>query len=172
MRRVHPRDAKISFERLRAFARWRDAVSCGSLAQAGYPRTARLRDLAQNVAVRSPRTLEDMEAVIGAFQPVHRPPVCQTPDHPLHQIAPAKCVAGAVEAKDRHFDSREVRVAKLFGLACRMQGVGEEQQAVAGKSVRREHRSRPSAHRPSAENEGPRRDLAARVRRHGGDAFL
>src|SRR3982074_1312137 len=53
-----------------------------------------------------------------------------------------------------------------------MERVGEEKQAVAGKSVRSEHRSRPSAHRASAKNEGLRPELAAGVRRHGGDAFL
>src|SRR6266700_3440984 len=53
-----------------------------------------------------------------------------------------------------------------------MERVGEEQQAVAGKSVRREHRSRAPAHRAPAEDEGLRRDFAARVRGHGGDAFL
>ena len=113
-----------------------------------------------------------MEAVIGAFQPVHRPAAGQTTDHAFHQIAPAKRVAGAVQAQDRHLDFREVRVAKLFGLPRRMKRVGEEQEAFAGKSVRREHRSRPSAHRASAENERLRPDFAAGVRGHGGDAFL
>src|SRR3989454_12826633 len=53
-----------------------------------------------------------------------------------------------------------------------MKRVGEKQQAVAGKSVRCEHRSRASTHRPSAEEEGLRRELAAGMRSHRGDAFL
>src|SRR2546427_9987547 len=53
-----------------------------------------------------------------------------------------------------------------------MKRVGKKQQAVAGKSVRREHRSRASTHRTSAEEEGLRRELAAGLRRHRGDAFL
>src|SRR5260221_11688484 len=53
-----------------------------------------------------------------------------------------------------------------------MKRVGEEQQTVACKSVRGEHRSHASAHRASAENERLRPDLAASVRGHGSDAFL
>src|SRR2546422_10368112 len=53
-----------------------------------------------------------------------------------------------------------------------MKRVGEKQQAVAGKSVRCEHRSRASTHRTSAEEEGLRRELAAGMRSHRGDAFL
>src|SRR5882724_9786171 len=53
-----------------------------------------------------------------------------------------------------------------------MERVGEEQQTVAGKSVRGEHRSHASAHRASAENERLRPDLAAGVRGHCSDAFL
>src|SRR2546426_8504542 len=53
-----------------------------------------------------------------------------------------------------------------------MKRVGEEQQAVARKFLSHEHRSRPSAHRPSAEDEGLRPDFAAGVRGYGGDGFL
>ncbi len=66
--------------------------------QTWYPSAARLRDLIQNVPIRSPRSLEDAEAVIGAFQPMHRPPPGQRIDDGVHQIAPAKRVAGAVQA--------------------------------------------------------------------------
>ena len=41
---------------------------------------------------------KDVEAVIRAFQPVHRPAAGQTIDNGFHQIAPAKRVAGAVQA--------------------------------------------------------------------------
>ncbi len=70
----------------------------GETRYAEPPSTARLRDLIQNVPIRSPRSLEDAEAVIGAFQPMHRPPPGQTIDDGVHQIAPAKRVAGAVQA--------------------------------------------------------------------------
>src|SRR6267378_1715071 len=53
-----------------------------------------------------------------------------------------------------------------------MQGIGEEQEPLAGKFLGCEHRSRASAHRAPAEDEGLQSDFAAGVRSHGGDAFL
>ncbi len=52
--------------------------------QSGRPGGARLRDLAQHLAVRSPRALEDVEAVIRAFKPVHRPRDSQTRADAFH----------------------------------------------------------------------------------------
>src|SRR5439155_5357736 len=96
-----------------------------SPSQTRCPDTGSLSDLSQHVLVRFPRALEDMEAVIGAFQPAHGPAPAQTLYDGFHQIAPAQRVAGAVQAQHRHRDFREMRVAQLFGPPRRMKGIGE-----------------------------------------------
>src|SRR5262249_56500993 len=96
--------------------------------QVGRPSAARVRDLAQDIAVRSARALEDVEAVIGAFQPAHGPSR-EAADSLFHQVAPAQRIAGTVQAENGHRDLREMRVAQFLRLTRRMQRVGEKQAA-------------------------------------------
>jgi hypothetical protein len=63
-------------------------------------------------------------------------------------------------------------VAKSFRSAGGVQRVGEQQQAIAGKRIGCQHRRGSSTHRPPAENDAVRSDLAAGVRRDSDDAFL
>ena len=64
--------------------------------------------------------------MVRAFQPVHRPAI-EASDGPLHQVASAERVAGAVQAQHRDTDAREVRIAQLFRLARRVKRISEEQ---------------------------------------------
>src|SRR5690242_18877468 len=102
----------------------------------------------------------------GALEPAHAPGRRHAFDDTLHELAPAEPVAGAVEAQHRDADRRQVSVAQLFRLAVRMQRIGEEEQAVAGEALRREHRREAPAHRSAAEDE-PRRPVAAPRLLHG-----
>ena len=110
--------------------------------------------------------------MVGAFQPVHGPSVSQAIDDSLHQIAFAKTVAGTIQTEDRNLDPGKMGIAKLLRFACGMEGIGEEQYAVARKPIGGEHRGCPAAHGPPTDDERFGLDLLASVRSDGGDTFL
>src|SRR4030095_8903954 len=108
----------------------------------------------------------------GRLTPLHRPRTGQATHHVLHQVASAKSIAGTVQAENGNLDPREVRIAQFLGLSGRMQWIGEQQQSIAKKSVRREHRGRSPSHGPASENETFWPEFLASPQRDRGDTFF
>src|SRR5687768_16517213 len=101
-----------------------------------HPRANGAGDLVHDVRIRAPRRFEDVKAVIRSFEPVHRPRGADGADCPLPQRSVTERVASSIDAQHRTADVLQVRVAKLLRLTRRMQRVREQQEAVAGESVR------------------------------------
>jgi len=93
-----------------------------------------------------------VKGMVGALEPVHLPAL-KALHGALHELAPAKLVARAIEAEHRHPDRREVSDAQLFGLSGRMQRIGKQQHAVAFEAVRGEHRGGAAAHGAATDDE-------------------
>src|SRR5262245_30500447 len=54
--------------------------------QLRLPGTERVPDFVQDIAVRPDRALQHAERMVGSFQPMHGPSMCQAADHFVHQL--------------------------------------------------------------------------------------
>src|ERR1700674_287359 len=113
---------------------------------ATHPHFSRIPDFGENLGIGSTRRFENVKAVIRAFDPMHLPICLHVLENRFHHVRSAERIASAVEAYDRNLDSGKMRIAELVGFAWRMQRIREQQQAVARKSIRGQHRRRSATH--------------------------
>src|ERR1700694_1119511 len=90
-----------------------------------YPHLGRVSNFGEDLSIGSPRRLENVKAVICAFDPMHLPVCLHVFENGVHQVGSAEWIACAVEAYDRNLDGRKMRIAKLLGLAGWMQWIRE-----------------------------------------------
>src|SRR5687768_4093631 len=113
-----------------------------------------------------------MEAVISTFEPMHIPARLHRLDCLFHQLGSAERIASSVEAENRHFYKREMRVAQLVELSRRVKGIREQEQPRAVEILRSHHRRRPATHRAATDDQSLRLQLRAGLDHDCLEAFL
>src|ERR1700693_93696 len=113
-----------------------------------------------------------MKTVIGACDPMHLPVGRHPLQYFLHQARRAEGVARAVETDHGNFERGQMRITQLIRSTRRMQRIRQQQQPVALKSLRGEHRGGAAAHRAATDDERPRLHLLASARDDGRETLL
>jgi general secretion pathway protein A len=114
--------------------------------------------------------------VIAAFDAVETRTRAESGEHRVQEVWPGERVARPLHEEHGHRDLRQVAVAELLRLAGGMEGVGQEDEAVRGRSRRHHLGGDPPPHRTATVNEllaperGPRvlSDGAGRGLQHRG----
>src|SRR5437773_8523257 len=85
-----------------------------AMSDARDPLARQFADFIEHLRVAPAGALQDMETVVSAIDPMHRPVGSDAHERGFHEVAPAERVTRSVDAEYGHLDARKMRVAQLL----------------------------------------------------------